>query len=75
LSGSTPAIDWSNTWTFEIDDPLGNTIFSQSYTFSNGSIKTFDFTTNQVGTWKIKVSDASDYSRTLQITILPAGWH
>jgi len=75
LSGSTPAIDWSNTWTFEIDDPLGNVIFSQSYIFSSGSIKTFDFTTNQGGTWKIKVSDASDYSRTLQITILPAGWH
>jgi hypothetical protein len=75
LSGSTPAMDWSNTWTFEIDDPLGNAVFSQSYTFSSGSIKTFDFTTNQAGTWKIKVSDASNYSRTLQIIILPAGWH
>ena len=75
LSGSTPVIDWSNTWTFEIDDPLGNVVFSQSYTFSSGSIKTFDFTTNETGTWKIKVSDASNYSRTLQITILPDGWH
>ena len=75
LSGSTPFMDWSNTWTFEIDDPLGNVAFSQAYTFSSGSIKTFDFITNQAGTWKIKVSDASNYSRTLQITILPAGWH
>jgi uncharacterized repeat protein (TIGR02543 family) len=75
LSGSTPGgIDWSSTWIFEIDDPLGNVAFSQSYTFSSGSIKTFDFTTTQAGTWKIKVSDASDYSRTLQISILPAGW-
>jgi hypothetical protein len=75
LSGSTPGgIDWSSNWIFEIDDPLGNVAFSQSYTFSSGSIKTFDFTTTQTGTWKIKVSDASNYQRNLQITILPAGW-
>jgi hypothetical protein len=75
LSGSTPGgIDWSSNWIFEIDDPLGNVAFSQSYTFSSGSVKTFDFTTTQAGTWKIKVSDASNYQRNLQITILPAGW-
>jgi hypothetical protein len=74
LSGSTPVIDWSNAWTFEIDDPLGNVVFSQSYTFSSGSVKTFDFTTNRAGTWKIKVSDASNFQRNLQITILPTGW-
>jgi len=74
LSGSTPFIDWSSTWTFEIDDPLGNVAFSQSYTLDTGSVKTFDFITKQAGTWKIKVSDASNFPRTLQITISPSGW-
>ena len=75
LSGSTPGgIDWSSNWIFEIDDPLGNVAFSQSYTLDTGSVKTFDFITKQAGTWKIKVSDASNFPRTLQITISPSGW-
>ena len=75
LTGYTAALmDWSNTWYFQIYDPSGNLAYQQSYTFSSGSVNNFEFNTNQPGTWKIKVTHLSFYSRTLQITISPSGW-
>ena len=74
LSGYTPSIDWNNTWYFEVYDPQDNLVDKKSYTFSSGAVKSFSYTASHAGTWKIKVSHYSFYSRDLRIEILPAGW-
>jgi len=74
LSGYTPSIDWSSTWTFAVYDPEDNLVDRKSYTFSSGAIIPFNYTASHAGTWKIKVDHASYYTRNLQIKILPTGW-
>jgi hypothetical protein len=74
LSGYTPSMDWSSTWYFEVYDPQDNLMDKKTYTFSSGAIKPFSYTASHSGTWKIKVSHYSFYTRDLRIAVLPAGW-
>ena len=74
LSGFTPSIDWSSTWTFSVYDPENNLVDRKAYTFSDGAVISFDYTASHAGNWAIRVDHASFYSRTLHLIISPTGW-
>ncbi len=74
LTGTYYSVDWSYEWTFQILGPGGESVQIWKGRWDNSNHHDFSFTASYAGTYKIRVSHASNYPKNLVIEIQPPGW-
>jgi hypothetical protein len=74
LTGQYYSVDNTYEWQFQILGPGGESIQQWKGNWANNNYHEFNFIASYTGTYKLRVTHGSMYSKNLTIQIWPPGW-